>query len=111
MQTLDTIDDFVRYLEKKEKLFGGPITVHAAGEEELLAIYLSKLNRQGEHDFIFPASYDLVSVPEGHYQRFLASPERQAQIKQDRISYAWDEIIQKFAHHLLAVTQYFGGHR
>jgi len=90
MSTLDTITDFTVYLTKKEQFLTGNKIVMAAGEEELLAIYLRKLNRAGEHDFVIPGGYDCLSFPEGFWDEFVRSPERQAQIESDRISYSWD---------------------
>ena len=40
LNTLDTISDFVSYLDKKEKLIRSDTTIFAAGEEDLLAYYL-----------------------------------------------------------------------
>ena len=52
MRQLDTISDFSAYLTKKEELLDGERFDSAAGEEELLAVYLAKTNRDGEHDRI-----------------------------------------------------------
>ena len=76
LKTLDTITDFVWYLESKERLFGGTRNVSAAGEEELLACYLGRLNPAGRHDFVFPDAYDAIALAEGLWTRFVASPER-----------------------------------
>ena len=107
MSTLDTITDFTVYLTKKEQFLTGNKIVMAAGEEELLAIYLRKLNRAGEHDFVIPGGYDCLSFPEGFWDEFVRSPERQAQIESDRISYSWDRLIEKFAFYAMTGTQYF----
>ena len=107
MTTLDTITDFIAYLTKKEKLLTGTKMVCAAGEEELLAIYLRKLNSAGEHDFVIDGDYDAYAFEEGFWEAFVRSPERQAQIESDLISYAWDRLIEKFAFHAMTGTQYF----
>ena len=44
MRTLDTITDFTSYLRKKENLLRAPMSILAAGEEELLANYLKNLS-------------------------------------------------------------------
>ena len=106
MRTLDTITDFVWYLESKERLFAGSETVSAAGEEELLAYYLGHLNSAKRHDFVFPKGYDAIALTEGHWEGFLASPERAAQVDADKISYFWDGLIEKFSHHAMQGTQY-----
>jgi hypothetical protein len=107
MSTLDTVTDFTAYLTKKEQFLTGKIFVHAAGEEELLAVYLRKLNKAGEHDFVIDGNYDGVSFAEGFWEAFVRSPERQAQVEKDLISYSWDKLIEKFAFHAMTGTQYF----
>jgi hypothetical protein len=107
MNTLDTITDFTAYLTKKEQFLTGTITVAAAGEEELLAIYLRKLNAFGEHDFVIEGNYDKIMFDEGMWEAFQNRPERQSQVESDRISYAWDDLIEKFAFHVMTGTQYY----
>ncbi len=107
MSTLDTISDFTRYLTKKERFLTGDQMVRAAGEEELLAAYLGQMNSAGEHDFVIKADFDLLVFDEGPWERFICSPERRAQIESDRISYAWDKLIEKFVLHAITGTQYF----
>src|SRR5205807_9907368 len=111
MSTLDTITDFTEYLTKKERFLTGHRVIHAAGEEELLAFYLRQLNDSGEHDFVIKGDYDLLTFDEGNWQAFIRSPERRAQIESDRISYAWDHLIEKFAFHAMTGTQYFTSRR
>src|ERR1019366_4103860 len=99
MRQLDTITDFVEYLSKKEALITGDVRVAAAGEEELLARYLGRLNANGEHDFMIPTKSDAVYFDQGSWIHFLQSPEHHAQVEANEISYAWDELIDKFAFH------------
>lgn len=105
MSTRDTISEFVKYLEKKEKLMRSRI-VFAAGEEELLAIYLKRV-KDGEHDFDLPSDMDGIALMEGYWENFKSHPQRLAQIKSDSISYVWDRLIEKFSKHALAKNQYF----
>ena len=107
METLETITDFTQYLTKKERFLTGNRGILAAGEEELLALYLGHLNPSGEHDFFVKGDFDVLHLDEGFWDRFSKSPERQAQIDHDKISYAWDELIEKFATHAMTGTQYF----
>lgn len=106
LTTLNTITDFVWYLEKKELLFGNA-RISAAGEEELLAYYLTHLNSEQHHDFVFPPGYSAVALIEGHWKEFLASAERAAQVRADEVSYFWDWLIEKFSHHIMQGTQYW----
>jgi len=106
MRTVDTITDFVRYLTKKERFLTGTKAVMAAGEEELLAIYLRRMNDAGEHDFVFEGNYDGISIDEGFWDAFVKSPQRQAQIDADHISYSWDALINTFTFHAMSGTQF-----
>lgn len=112
MTTRDTISDFINYIEKRELLLRSGKAVFAPGEEELLAIYLSRLNDKNEHDFIFDRTnekdaYDLVLIEEGFWEDFKKSPKRVAQIEEDKVSYLWDSLIEKFNHYTLAGEQFF----
>ena len=107
-KTLDTISDFTAYLEKKEIfLRAGHPVVMSAGEEELLANYLIKVNDQGEHDFDVPENIDLITYDEGQWEHFQTSPQRKGQIEKDRVSYFWDALIEQFNIHALKDTQQF----
>jgi hypothetical protein len=105
LRTLDTVSDFVAYLDKKERLFRSGRPVLAAGEEELLALYLKRMNALREHDFDFPNDADGVAVSEGHWDAFQRNPQRLAQIEANRISYMWDALIEQFSRHAIAGTQ------
>jgi len=107
MSTLDTITDFTAYLTRKEQFLRGNRLIQAAGEEELLAVYLRDLNAAGEHDFVVNGDYDVLTFGEGLWDAFQRNPQRQAQIEADRISYSWDALIEKFAFHAMTGTQYF----
>jgi len=110
METLDTIYDFVTYLDKKEKFLRGDSVVIAAGEEDLLAFYLKDIDDNGEHDFIVSADYNAIYIDEGHWIDFCARPERQTQLSANDISYAWDRLIETFSKHALDGTHYYTSH-
>jgi hypothetical protein len=105
--TLDTVTDFVDYLTKKERLITGGRLIAAAGEEELLAYYLKWTNDQEKHDFILPAGITAIALDEGGWEAFARNPQRLAQLEADKISYAWDGLIEAFNKHILAGTQHF----
>jgi hypothetical protein len=111
MGTRDTISDFVAYLTAREKLLRGRATIGATGEEQLLAIYLKNLNNQQQHDFVFPSDSgdhpSAIFVDEGHWEEFQQAPERIAQVQADKISYAWDQLIEKFNFYAMRGEQYF----
>jgi len=111
MRTRDTISDFVAYIAKRQLLLRGQCPIVATGEEQLLAIYLNNINENHEHVFEFglPAGkpYDHILVTEGHWESFQNSPRRIAQLAADSISYAWDELIEKFNFYALRAEQYY----
>ncbi len=103
----DTITDFVDYITKKESLIESGKLVSAAGEEDLLAFYLSCMNSSDQHDFIIPEPYTNLVVEEGEWERFSVSPERVSQLRADEVSYLWDELIEKFTYHFMNGTSEF----
>lgn len=107
LQTLDTINDFVSYLERKENLIRSNTAVFAAGEEDLLAFYLMHMNEEDEHDFAIEGDFRGIFLEEGFWEDFCNRPERKEQLIQNKISYLWDDLIERFAHHALNATQYY----
>ena len=107
MRELDTIQDFVAYLKKKELFFGSGRLTFAAGEEEILAEYLKRLNKNGEHDFVFESDDMHLGIFDGHWDAFQTNPQRIAKVEANEISYSWDALIERFSHHALAGTQYY----
>jgi hypothetical protein len=105
LEMMDTVTDFVAYLEKRERFINGGATVRAAGEEELVAYYLSNMKNESEHDFVVPSGHNSIVIDKGHWDAFKRSKRRLAQIEANRPSYAWDALIETFTTHLLNGTQ------
>ena len=108
LKTRDTVADFTHYLRKKEAFLRSGRAIYAAGEEELLAMYLTADTDRDEHDF--PVTSEItggIAIPEGHWTSFAHSTLRRAQLEHDEISYAWDELIEKFNYHALKGDDYF----
>jgi hypothetical protein len=100
---LDTVSDFVAYLRKKEAfLSDASRVIVAAGEEQLLAIYLTHLNTQGDHDIVLPEKApeapnpDLVMFDESFWRSMTANPAYISKKQADEISYVWDKLIDQF---------------
>ncbi len=107
MQQLDTITDFTSYLTKKEKFLSHQLKVHVPGEEELLAFYLQNLDQNDEHDFVVNREKtDGFMLEEGFWEDFIDSPQKKAQLAANKISYAWDALIETFNKNILEDTQY-----
>lgn len=100
MSTLDTITDFVQYLARKEALMRSGRAVFAAGEEDLLAFYLSDLDENEQYAFVIPPDIEGMFIEEGYWQDFKHSPQRKAQLEADEVSYVWDALIEQFNKHI-----------
>ena len=79
----------------------------AAGEEELLAHYLTHCNAKGEYAFVFDESVNGIVLYEGLWQDFVSSPQRAKQREANKISYVWDDIIERTTKHFLRGTSQF----
>ncbi len=109
IQELDTITDFTDYLDKRAAFLRSGRLVAAHGEEDLLAYYAIRINEKGEHDFTAPAGknwneLDGLTLGSGHYLDFVSNPQYVAKKKADRVSYAWDGLIEAFTNHMIGGT-------
>lgn len=109
LQELDTVRDFSDYLKARERLISNDNLFSAAGEEDLLAVYLKDVNEKGEHDFVWETGKTLtqnqkIVVEEGSYRNYQKAPAYRRKKKADRQSYLWDRLIEKFARNILAGT-------
>ena len=96
---LDTTADFCAYLQRKEKLSNDIDYITAAGEEELLAVYLRTINKNtGKHDFFeqMPKANG-ITFEEGFWDGRLRNPQYLAKKRADRASYVWDQLIERYA--------------
>lgn len=112
MQTIDTIPDFIQYLSKKEEFISSGKLSMASGDDDLLAYYLQKTDKQLEHTFIEESEDDFsgMVIDEGYWESFSNHPSRLAQLKANDISYLWDKLIEKFIYHVTTGTSYRMSH-
>jgi hypothetical protein len=111
LRELDTITDFTRYLTRKEALIASGKLVAAAGEEELLAHYLTVLNEDGDHDFVLPKDVTAALFAEGDWQDFTVNAQYIRKKGADKQSYAWDKLIEVFSKHIASGTLERGNDR
>lgn len=100
---LDTISDFVKYLESKEAFINSGGLLSAAGEEELLAHYLMSSGKGRPSGFYIEDGQKAI-ILEGHYNRLKKLPQYSRGKEYDRGSYFWDAFIEHFSKHALEGT-------
>jgi len=89
VRELDTITDFVEYLQRKEDFFvAGKTILQEGGEEDLLAYYLIN-NRT------FPISPDCMIIASGTWDEFSQSEGYRNKKDLEQRSYAWDKLIEQ----------------
>lgn len=82
---LDTVADFINYLEEKEAFLARGGTVLLESEEDLLGVYLAN-ERQ--------IPFGQLAIEPGFWSKVIAMPEFIARKEEDKISYLWDEVIE-----------------
>ncbi len=107
LSTLDTVADFVRYLQRRAAFCRSQVELLARNELDLLALYLRNEDGPGQHEFVPTEGADYVVVDAGFWDDFEQSPERLMRLEWAKISYLWDSLIEDFAHHTLTATHEF----
>lgn len=98
---LNTITDFVHYLQEKERFFLSVKDVQLGAEEDLLALYL----HQGRK---FPTGYDSLLIEDHLWEKIAAKPEFQRKRAADAQSSAWDRLIDIYCRDTLNNNLEFG---
>ncbi|AYL79995.1 MULTISPECIES: YecA family protein [Pseudomonas syringae group] len=98
-EELCTPEDFIHYLDTKERAIRNGTFLSSAGEEETLATYLQEDGGYGFGDLRAPKGYEGHSfrIPEGewkHYRQTVAYALRYGHKKKAKL---WNEIIARFA--------------
>lgn len=102
--SLDTVTDFLWYLQRKEALLASGRLHGAFGEEDLLAFYLKHTNPSGDHDFVLPDGATKVLLEEGHWADYVRRDGVRLKRRADKVSYSWDELIDHVSRDALAGT-------
>jgi hypothetical protein len=108
LKEADTVADFVAYLEFKEHLLASGKVSRIAGEEDLLAMFLSHFVQIGGWRELLSRARDgaVFEIQAGGWDLVRQSAwYRQAQ-EFLQPSYVWDRIIQEFATHAFGGTLY-----
>ena len=104
MRELDTIGDFVTYLEAKERLIQTGRLIAVAGEEELLGLFLGMDAGLRESIDVMTLGSGEFCVAEGVYDDILRRTEYRKYVEANKSSYAWDLLISKHTECVLSGT-------
>lgn len=105
----DTVTDFAHYLDKKAALFRSGQFMHADGEDDILAYYMTHMTTDGEHGFPRPdgtkwEAEDRFFITPNTYGDMRRNAQYIAKKKADVPSYAWDRLIEVFTNGMLDGT-------
>lgn len=100
---LDTITDFKNYLEEKEKAIDKYDLITYAGEEDLLAHYILNYNDKtaSRHIGVNDPNINGIWIEEGEWAALIENPIYLEKKSADKISYLWDELLQRTAQYAL----------
>jgi hypothetical protein len=106
---LDTVSDFSAYLDEKVRAAAAFDFLGYCGEEDLLGHYLLNYDAATERHFIGPKGKDGskvkgVAIGEGEWHDFVQTGVYKNTKIKDRISYFWDQLIQRTCQNSLEGT-------
>lgn len=103
---LDTFYDFASYLAAKEKAIVALDCLAYCGEEDLLAHYFLNYDEERRTHFIGTQdkSINYVMVGEGEWKDFIELPPYKRRQEADKVSYLWDDLIQRTCQNALDGT-------
>ena len=100
LKELDTAADFIAYINERERVIGSPnLSVHARGEEDLLAFYMQTMDASGSSHKLFDlpeSGSGLVLVDDKLFECLQENPAYLRKKEADAISYEWDKLVEKF---------------
>lgn len=103
---LDTVTDFSNYLDEKARAIARFDVLSYCGEEDLLGHYLLSFDAKLKRHFIGPKNEQVngVGIGEGEWRDFIESDVYKNTKNEDRISYFWDQLIQRTCQNALDGT-------
>ncbi len=96
LDQLDTIFDFLSYIEEKERAINKYQGLLYCGEEDLLAHYLLNYDAETKRHIIgsIDEEFDGIFISEGEWVDFINSDTYKKTKKANEASYLWDELLQ-----------------
>jgi hypothetical protein len=107
LSSVDTVTDFIRYMDAKEELLRSDVPVLARSEEDLLASYLPGTERSQHACFAGDVTDEGVTFDAGSWDRLESSSWWKRRRELNELSYAWDSMIQDSASNTLKGQRWF----
>jgi len=106
LSELDTVSDFSDYLDEKLRAVAKFDSLMYCGEEDLLGHYLLNYDKTTQRHIIGTKRDDVngVMIGEGEWHDFIKTDLYKNTKDEDRISYFWDELIQRTCQNALNGT-------
>lgn len=106
LSELDTVSDFSDYLDEKLRAVAKFDSLMYCGEEDLLGHYLLNYDKMTKRHIIGTKRDDVngVMIGEGEWHNFIKTDLYKNTKNEDRISYFWDELIQRTCQNALNGT-------
>jgi hypothetical protein len=106
MREMDTITDFVAYLQARAAAIRNEDLMLCPGEAELLAYYMQTEPPEDRPRFLRvmadAGGVDHVALWPGAYADFVASGKYARKKNADAASYLWDDVLSEFIKHIMA---------
>jgi hypothetical protein len=90
---VDTITDFLKYLDERRRFFESQTRLRVAGEEELIAVFQMN-TKNGEHFIPLPEGYNSVYFDVGYHAEYVETGFKARRDRGNVSSYRWDELIE-----------------
>ena len=105
MDELDTVSDFISYLEQKERMIYAGKDILSPGEEEILGRYLSTIEKD-QHCIVTELEMHSNQCFEfsGFWDRYVHNPDRLIKVKENEDSYIWDDLLEHAFKNMMAGT-------
>ena len=106
LSELDTVSDLSNYLDEKLRAAAKLDSLYYCGEEDLLGHYLLNYDKEAQRHIIGTKRDDVnaVMIGEGEWQDFIKTDLYKNTKNENRISYFWDELIQRTCQNALNGT-------
>ncbi len=103
---LDTVRELIWYCEAKEEAIKECKILAHCGEEELLANYITNFDEKSQKHYIGIKNevFDSIDIGDGFWEKFTNSNTYKRRERANKISYFWDDLLQRTSENALKGT-------